>query len=63
MIDLSNKTILVTGASKGIGASIVKNLSDSNASIVAHYYSDKTGMDNVINSCSNDTSNYYFNIT
>ncbi len=54
MIDLSNKTILVTGASKGIGASIVKNLSDSNASIVAHYFSDKTGMDNVINSCSNE---------
>ena len=51
MIDLSNKTILVTGASKGIGAAIVQNLSKSNANIIAQYCSDKNGMDEVISSC------------
>jgi NAD(P)-dependent dehydrogenase (short-subunit alcohol dehydrogenase family) len=51
MIDLSNKTILVTGASKGIGAAIVQNLSKSNANIIAQYCSDKTGMEQVISSC------------
>ena len=50
MIDLSNKTILVTGASKGIGAAIVNNLSKSNANIIAQYCSDKTGMEEVISS-------------
>ena len=51
MIDLSNKTILVTGASKGIGAAIVQNLSKAKANIIAQYCSDKTGMDEVISSC------------
>tara|TARA_B100001123_G_scaffold429573_1_gene548301 strand:+ start:560 stop:1327 length:768 start_codon:yes stop_codon:yes gene_type:complete len=51
MKDLSKKTILVTGASKGIGAAIVKNLAKAKANIVAHYFSDKTGMDEVLSSC------------
>ena len=51
MIDLSNKTILVTGASKGIGAAIVQTLSKSNANIIAQYCSDETGMEQVISSC------------
>ena len=45
MIDLSNKTILVTGASKGIGAAIVQSLAAAKANVIAHYCSDKTGMD------------------
>ena len=51
MKDLSNKNVLVTGASKGIGAAIVENLAKANANIVAHYFSDKIGMNEVISSC------------
>ena len=35
MINLKNKNIIVTGASGGIGNSIVKKLSDSGANILA----------------------------
>jgi NAD(P)-dependent dehydrogenase (short-subunit alcohol dehydrogenase family) len=43
MQDLSDKTILVTGASKGIGAAIARRLGEAGANVVAHYGSDKTG--------------------
>lgn len=43
MYDLSGKTILVTGASKGIGADIVKRLGEAGAAVVAHYGSDRGG--------------------
>lgn len=43
MIDLSDKTVLVTGCSKGIGASIAECLGRSGASVVAHYASDRAG--------------------
>ena len=43
--DLSDKTILVTGSSKGIGASIVRCLGDHGASVAAHYSSDRRGAD------------------
>ena len=41
--DLSGKTALVTGASRGIGAAIAKALGDAGATVVAHYGSDKEG--------------------
>ncbi len=41
--DLSDKTILVTGASNGIGASITHVLGESGASIIAHYGSNRDG--------------------
>ncbi|MDP6027273.1 MAG: SDR family oxidoreductase [Pseudomonadales bacterium] len=53
MDDLSNKTILVTGASKGIGAAIVKTLVVEGANVVAHYCSDSTGMEGVLKSLGN----------
>ena len=43
MTDLENKTILVTGASKGIGRAIVEKLGKSGAYIIAHYGSDRAG--------------------
>ncbi|RMB12083.1 SDR family NAD(P)-dependent oxidoreductase [Eilatimonas milleporae] len=43
MHDLSSKTILVTGASKGIGAAIVRKLGATGAHVVAHYGSDRAG--------------------
>jgi NAD(P)-dependent dehydrogenase (short-subunit alcohol dehydrogenase family) len=43
MYDLSGKTILVTGASKGIGAAIACRLGAAGAFVVAHYASDRSG--------------------
>lgn len=48
MYNLSGKTILVTGTSKGIGAAIAKILGDAGASIVAHYGSDEAGALNAL---------------
>jgi NAD(P)-dependent dehydrogenase (short-subunit alcohol dehydrogenase family) len=42
-IDLSGKTILLTGASKGIGAATVAILGEAGAHVVAHYGSDRAG--------------------
>jgi NAD(P)-dependent dehydrogenase (short-subunit alcohol dehydrogenase family) len=42
-IDLSGKTILLTGASKGIGAATAAILGEAGAHVVAHYGSDRTG--------------------
>lgn len=41
--DLSGKTILLTGASKGIGAATAAVLGAAGARLVAHYGSDRTG--------------------
>ena len=43
MFELTGKTILVTGASKGIGASIVALLGRQEANVIAHYGSDRAG--------------------
>ena len=43
MYDLSGKTILVTGASKGIGAATVARLGAAGASVGAHYGADRDG--------------------
>ena len=40
---LDKKTILVTGASKGIGTEIVKTLGENGAAVVAHYGTDQVG--------------------
>jgi len=42
-VSLEGRTILVTGASKGIGASIVRALGEQGADVVAHYGSDEAG--------------------
>ncbi len=43
MSDLAGKTILVTGASKGIGAAIAASLGRDGASVIAHYGGDEAG--------------------
>jgi NAD(P)-dependent dehydrogenase (short-subunit alcohol dehydrogenase family) len=43
VFDLTGKTILVTGASKGIGASIVDLLGRQGATVIAHYGNDRAG--------------------
>jgi NAD(P)-dependent dehydrogenase (short-subunit alcohol dehydrogenase family) len=43
MTDLNGKTILVTGASKGIGAAIAAALGRDGAHVIAHYGTDEAG--------------------
>ena len=43
MPNLAGKTVLLTGASKGIGAAAVAALGASGAHLVAHYGSDRAG--------------------
>jgi 3-oxoacyl-[acyl-carrier protein] reductase len=45
---LPNKVAIVTGASKGIGASIAKRLAAEGASVVVNYSSSKEGADRVV---------------
>ena len=45
---LAGKTAIVTGASKGIGASIAKHLAAEGAAVVVNYSSSKEGADKVV---------------
>ena len=48
MSTLKNKVAVVTGASKGIGASIAKHLAEAGASVVVNYATDIQGADKVV---------------
>jgi 3-oxoacyl-[acyl-carrier protein] reductase len=45
---LAGKVAVVTGASKGIGASIAKHVAEAGASVVVNYASSKAGADRVV---------------
>jgi NAD(P)-dependent dehydrogenase (short-subunit alcohol dehydrogenase family) len=44
MNDLTGRTVLVTGASKGIGQATVIALGAAGANVIAHYGSDEAGV-------------------
>ena len=48
MSKLANKIALVTGASKGIGASIAKHLAAAGATVVVNYATSKSGADKTV---------------
>jgi 3-oxoacyl-[acyl-carrier protein] reductase len=48
MSELTGKVAIVTGASKGIGASIAQGLAEAGAAVVINYSSSKTGADRVV---------------
>ena len=48
MNKLKDKVAVVTGASKGIGASIAKQLAAEGAAVVVNYASSKEGADRVV---------------
>ena len=48
MANLSNKTAFVTGASKGIGAGIAKQLAIAGATVIVNYATSKTDADRVV---------------
>ncbi len=47
MSNLSQNTILITGASRGLGRAIAKKCADAGAKLVLHYGSNQTAMDQV----------------
>jgi NAD(P)-dependent dehydrogenase (short-subunit alcohol dehydrogenase family) len=48
MFSLENKTVLVTGASKGIGAAIATALGAVGANVIAHYGHDRAGAEEAL---------------
>ena len=47
LFDLTRKVVLVTGASKGIGAATARAVGELGAEVIVHYCSDRAGAESV----------------
>jgi NAD(P)-dependent dehydrogenase (short-subunit alcohol dehydrogenase family) len=61
-IDLQNKNILVTGASRGIGAAIAKELGKSGARVAIHYNKEKETAEDVAQSSGHGSKTFKANL-
>jgi len=61
-IDLQKNNILVTGASRGIGAAIAKELGDSGARLAVHYNNDKKSAEAVAEGIGNESKIFKANL-
>jgi NAD(P)-dependent dehydrogenase (short-subunit alcohol dehydrogenase family) len=52
-ISLKNQRILVTGASRGIGRAIARQLSESGAEVIIHYNSNRAEAESLLNQLKN----------
>lgn len=48
LLDFSGKTVIVTGASQGIGAGIASRFAEAGANVIVHYRGGKAGADEVV---------------
>jgi NAD(P)-dependent dehydrogenase (short-subunit alcohol dehydrogenase family) len=48
LLDLSGRTVIVTGASGGIGSGIARRMAEAGANVVCHYNGNRTGADAVV---------------
>jgi NAD(P)-dependent dehydrogenase (short-subunit alcohol dehydrogenase family) len=58
MLDLGGKTILVTGASRGIGAAIAHTLGANGAAVVAHFGGDRAGAEAALDNVPGDRKRF-----
>jgi NAD(P)-dependent dehydrogenase (short-subunit alcohol dehydrogenase family) len=52
LLDFSSKTVVVTGASQGIGAGIARRFAEAGANVVVHYRGSEEGANTVVESIS-----------
>lgn len=48
LLDLSGRTVIVTGASGGIGSGIARRMAEAGADVVCHYNGNRSGADAVV---------------
>lgn len=58
-VDVSNKVIVITGASKGIGSELAKKFAKENAKVVVNYYHSEDKAQNIFDDISKYNSNCF----
>ena len=48
LLDFTNRTVIITGASQGIGAGIARRFGEAGANVIVHYRGSKAGADAVV---------------